>query len=807
MALTPKGYATHSLQAEEKLNSKRKEKAWLPVIGMKLEISTPFLGVHRPFVGRCCQICTPRSWESLFHKHLLSLGFHNAIRVTEEDTRYRGWLVRRLCHFLAISNWKIPSSSPGDFEKKICHSKRVQDVMLQQVPQARGDSPILSQSPAGWRSEVLQVLSQVQAPISLLLVRLCSWALLKVLTRLFHNVLLHKGQVEMVRKAAQVPDVPLVFLSTHKSCLDGLLLPFLLFSQGLGVPRVTWEYQAFTPPLRALLSQLGGIFLPLEAEHVADRNQGALSRAVLTSYAEELLKSRQHLLIFLEKPFSSAPHLSAPGWDWLALVLGAFQAGAVPDVLLVPVGISYDMAPDVCFGSQASSARPLSFWSCLLPICRALGQGFGCVRVDFAQPFSLQEYVANNCSRQSCIRKSLEELLLPVVFGKRTSLMDCEKSEEGLLGLRAAVALKAEEQILVGRLGLHSLTAGVSCSAVTAVGIMSALLLHKHREGVFLSRLMSDFAWLTEEILLHQRDVAFSGQLRALVLHSLTLLRGCVSLHQLSLGDVLVAPQATEPAMRQLSLHGAALLPIFMAEAVGACAINALLVEMLPFLGPTALPADIILSQQELQEKTLVLVQLLPRDFLLLQPCQPAFCYCQDVLDKLIQCGLLVAEEASSERPACDTSRRRFSGELMWKETGEFSDDSDYDEDSGKRCFKISQLDNCFDFFLFLCSLLSPVLRTYERAAAFLAESCCPQPEPAYTEKLQGILLRKAREDGSFECVNRSMAVSSVRTFKELGVLQELPTPAGPKLYLSESFSLRENQESLKKFIQQFIYC
>ncbi|KYO17186.1 glycerol-3-phosphate acyltransferase 2, mitochondrial isoform A [Alligator mississippiensis] len=757
MALTPKGYATHSLQAEEKLNSKRKEKAWLPVIGMKLEISTPFLGVHRPFVGRCCQICTPRSWESLFHKHLLSLGFHNAIRVTEEDTRYRGWLVRRLCHFLAISNWKIPSSSPGDFEKKICHSKRVQDVMLQRVPQARGDSPILSQSPSGWRSEVLQVLSQVQAPISLFLVRLCSWALLKVLTRLFHNVLLHKGQVEMVRKAAQVPDVPLVFLSTHKSCLDGLLLPFLLFSQGLGVPRVTWEYQAFTPPLRALLSQLGGIFLPLEAEHVADRNQGALSRAVLTSYAEELLKSRQHLLIFLEKPFSSAPHLSAPGWDWLALVLGAFQAGAVPDVLLVPVGISYDMAPDVCFGSQVSSARPLSFWSCLLPICRALGQGFGCVRVDFAQPFSLQEYVANNCFRQSCTRKSLEELLLPVVFGKRTSLMDCEKSEEGLLGLRAAVALKAEERILVGRLGLHSLTAGVSCSAVTAVGITSALLLHKHRE--------------------------------------------------LSLGDVLVAPQATEPVMRQLSLHGAALLPIFMAEAVGACAINALLVEMLPFLGPTALPADIILSQQELQEKTLVLVQLLPWDFLLLQPCQSAFCYCQDVLDKLIQCGLLVAEEASSERPACDTSRRRFSGELMWKETGEFSDSSDYDEDSGKRCFKISQLDNCFDFFLFLCSLLSPVLRTYERAAAFLAESCCPQPEPAYTEKLQEFLLRKAREDGSFECVNRSMAVSSVRTFKELGVLQELPTPAGPKLYLSESFSLRENQESLKKFIQQFICC
>ena len=27
------------------------------------------------------------------------------------------------------------------------------------------------------------------------------------------------------------------------------------------------------------------------------------------------------------------------------------------------------------------------------------------------------------------------------------------------------------------------------------------------------------------------------------------------------------------------------------------------------------------------------------------QPCQSSYCYCQEVLDRLIQCGLLVAEE------------------------------------------------------------------------------------------------------------------------------------------------------------------
>lgn len=38
------------------------------------------------------------------------------------------------------------------------------------------------------------------------------------------------------------------------------------------------------------------------------------------------------------------------------------------------------------------------------------------------------------------------------------------------------------------------------------------------------------------------------------------------------------------------------------------------------------------------------------------QPCQSSYCYCQEVLDRLIQCGLLVAKEvgkaAGDEAPA-----------------------------------------------------------------------------------------------------------------------------------------------------------
>lgn len=39
-------------------------------------------------------------------------------------SRFRGWLVRRVCGFLAAWEWKIPAESPGELLVRICSSQR-----------------------------------------------------------------------------------------------------------------------------------------------------------------------------------------------------------------------------------------------------------------------------------------------------------------------------------------------------------------------------------------------------------------------------------------------------------------------------------------------------------------------------------------------------------------------------------------------------------------------------------------------------------------------------------------------------------
>lgn len=65
---------------------------------------------------------------------------------------------------------------------------------------------------------------------------------------------------------------------------------------------------------------------------------------VSPQYVQEVLRSRQPLILFLEEPPASL-QLADSARRWLHRVLRALRDGAVPDVLIVPVGIAYDVAP------------------------------------------------------------------------------------------------------------------------------------------------------------------------------------------------------------------------------------------------------------------------------------------------------------------------------------------------------------------------------------------------------------------------------------------------------------------------------
>ncbi|XP_040201859.1 glycerol-3-phosphate acyltransferase 2, mitochondrial isoform X1 [Rana temporaria] len=765
--------------------------------GQKIETVSPFHGILRPFVGQPCQSCTPKSMESFFYKRHTRLGFCNVIRITEENTRYRGWLVRRLCCVIFVWQQSVDQDIHSELTEMVCKHPSVQSTFKGEQEEhdieKHGKSLSCAKTPGSGQKEVLRILRHIQQTLSPFLIRLVRWILLKLLQRLYLNLQLHCGQVAtLLEVSVACPKTPLVYLSTHPSWLDGLLVPFVLHSQNLKVPRVAWDRTDCPRFLRYTLQRLGAVFLP------PDGQSSHLSKAVLSAYTETFLEDGHSLLVFLEVLSSPSCHTLSPvACEWVWTIIEAMQSGKVTDILIVPVGISYDGRPEF-YGTrgQVTSALEVCRFvvSALCPWTRRLG----CARVDFAQPFSLKEYMNNYMWKHLAPVPCLRDALLPYILGVRKKMYD-----ETAVESDASRTVFQEQALLRGFL-MHSLRAALSCSSVMASHMISALLLHKHKTGVSLSRLLSELSSMTEDILLRGFDLGFSGQRWDLLRHSLYMLHSCVTIFSVPSIDVYVLCRESHDSIRDLAQRSATLLPVFLYEAVGACTLHALMVQL-----PSFCVTEIFLSEEELIEMMMAFCSLLNKNILLQPPCQPLYSLCQDIMDKLIHCGLLSMYEDPNATPACDTGRRSFADSLMWRASDDLSDsDCDFTEEKVKRHYKLGRSDHHADFFVFLCHLLGPVLRTYEGAALFLLEheTCGTETEADYVDQLHQYLLLKAEKDGSYECTEHSLAACAIETFKDLGVFQCSPSCHGSILHLSEPFTLKENCSRLVSFIQQFIY-
>ncbi|KAI9537055.1 hypothetical protein NQZ68_029183, partial [Dissostichus eleginoides] len=97
--------------------------SWEMKIKKKLKIVPACLGKFRPTVGQCCHQCTPNSLRKKIGPNSF-LGFHNLLSVKETHTRYRGWLVRRVCCALFVSGCKVYASPVSNRLERVCQSNR-----------------------------------------------------------------------------------------------------------------------------------------------------------------------------------------------------------------------------------------------------------------------------------------------------------------------------------------------------------------------------------------------------------------------------------------------------------------------------------------------------------------------------------------------------------------------------------------------------------------------------------------------------------------------------------------------------------
>ncbi|KAM9324586.1 glycerol-3-phosphate acyltransferase 1, mitochondrial [Gastrophryne carolinensis] len=767
------------------------------------------LSRKRPFVGRCCYVCNPQSRDKLFNPSIPTLGLRNVIYINETHTRHRGWLARRLCYVLFVQE--------RDVNKSMFCSNMAETVLKQSSVMKAIEAVALESSSTGTpnpkttnkvKRKAKKILQEMVASISPTLIRLTGWVLLKLFNGFFLNIQIHKGQLEMMQKAATETMAPLVFLPVHKSHIDYLLLTFVLFCHNIKAPHIASGNNLNIPIFSTLIRLSGGFFIRRKLDETPDGKKDILYRALLHEYIEQLLCKHQFLEIFLEGTRSRSGKTSCGRAGLLSVIVDTLCNSSIPDVLIVPVGISYDRIIEGHYNGEqlGKPKKDESLWSVARGVLRMLRKNYGCVRIDFAQPFSLKEYLENQRQKPLPAPLHLDQALLPAVLSSRATDAVMETVIISNADLRVDGPVRRQ---IISNLANHVLFTADQCCAVMSTHIVACLLLYRYREGVSLSVLVEDFFSMKEEVLARDFDLGFSGSCEDVVMHAIHLLGNSVIITHSQCGkEFFIAPNTKIPAVFELNFYSNGVLHVYITEAIVACALN---VELKQRRSDEMLGvSEETVSQERLLRTAAVLCYLLSNEGMIALPCQMFYQVCHEAVHRLITYGILTVAEEDQEDGSPQltdpTWGNKMPDRVQWR-SDEEDEDSDFGEEQRDRYLKVSPSQEHKEFIAFLQRLLGPILEAYSSSVSFICGFNGPVPERELTQSLQKYLIARTERKVAVysESATLCLAKNAVKTFVDLGVFQVSKDNGNNLLEFSHTFLPQSNRHKLLEFIISFM--
>ena len=183
---------------------------------------------------------------------------------------------------------------------------------------------------------------------------------------------------------------PLVFLPSHKSNFDHLLLQYVLYENELPPNHTAGGINMNFFPIGPLLRRSGVFFIRREFK------DNEPYKFVLREYIDYLLEKRFPLEWYIEGGRSRSGKMRPPRLGMLAYVVDSARRGSVDDVIFIPVSIAYDQIQDVgSYASEASGGKKQSEgFGWFLKAIRSLRMRYGSAHLRFGAPISLHGFLA-----------------------------------------------------------------------------------------------------------------------------------------------------------------------------------------------------------------------------------------------------------------------------------------------------------------------------------------------------------------------------------------------------------------------------
>lgn len=297
------------------------------------------------------------------------------------------------------------------------------------------------------RKDASRYFNEIAADYNITYIEFANIVLTWIWKRMFEGIDVPKEELAAVRKWAGKG--PLIYIPSHKSHIDYLVLNYVLYRHHMHVPRIAAGNNLNFWPIGRFFRKSGAFFIRRSFKGAR------LYTVIFKQYIKALLKEGHPLEFFIEGGRSRSGKLILPKIGFLSILVEAYSEGFCDDLIFIPTSIVYDriIEENAYLKELGGEKKQGESFHQVVKAGRFLKKKFGKIYIRFGKPLSLTDFMGHH-------------------------------PEEGVTGYKP--------------LAFDLIRSINSATLVTPFAIMATAVLTRHRRGFHLPELNETIAMILE---------------------------------------------------------------------------------------------------------------------------------------------------------------------------------------------------------------------------------------------------------------------------------------------------------------------
>ena len=281
------------------------------------------------------------------------------------------------------------------FRERIVNCRKVNDAIAEDLSMAITQNAGLTETDLLARKKLIE--ADIQYNLDLLgthfqKLGMASMAMAShyMFRHMFEGIIFDNNFIEFVRNHDYRLG-PIIFLPTHKSYMDFMILSYLLVMRDARPPLIGAADNMNNILLISKLFQLSGAFYIKRT----GQKYPKVYRAVLNEYLKSVLENEMNLEFFLEASRSRTGQILYPKFGMLKYVVEAYLEKRIPDAVLIPLNITYEnlIESDSYIGEHRGGGKVQENTLRVIKAARLIYRNYGKVIINSSEPLSLKKLI------------------------------------------------------------------------------------------------------------------------------------------------------------------------------------------------------------------------------------------------------------------------------------------------------------------------------------------------------------------------------------------------------------------------------